>query len=212
MSDIVSDALKDVLEESMEDLAEEAVSTTLDNVSAREDAVLRKPDAVADFTGKTDELPSDKADYMRMSVAEKVRCYGFDMKGTDQAFNMVKAYFDSVGMDAGFDDVYEEAKLLTDYCAKEVAGQQISEKVEQILQRMDVWNINPEQIDRYPTDVLAEVFDLKDVDYYTGIKVFGSVLDRKGMCLEQQEKYELFEKIYEEGMREKRQENTKGGR
>jgi len=41
-------------------------------------------------------IPSNRADYMRISVAEKVCCYGFD-------------------------DVYEEAKLLTDYCAKEEA-------------------------------------------------------------------------------------------
>lgn len=34
-------------------------------------------------------------------------------------------------------------------------------------------------------DALAEVLDLKDVDYYTGIKVFGTVLDRKGVCLGQ---------------------------
>lgn len=56
------------------------------------------------------------------------------------------------------------------------------------------------------------MFDLTDVDYYTGIKVFGAVLDRKGVHLGQQEKYELFEKIYEEGMREKNQDNVKGGR
>ncbi len=145
---------------------------------------------------------------MRMSVAEKVCCYGFDTKGTDRAFDMVKACFESIGMDAGFDEVYEEVKLLTDYCAKEVAEQQIGGKEQQILQRLDVCDINPEQIDRYQVDVLAEVFALKDVDYYTGIKMFGAVLDRKGVRLEQQEKYELFGKIYVEGMRE----NSKGGR
>ena len=36
--------------------------------------------------GKTLRLPSDKDDYMRMSVAEKVRCYPLDDKGTDAAF------------------------------------------------------------------------------------------------------------------------------
>lgn len=74
------------------------------------------------------KLPSNKADYMRMSVAEKVHCYGFDTKGTDKAFGMVKAYFQSVGMDAGFDDIYEEAKLLTDYCAKEVGSNRLVQK------------------------------------------------------------------------------------
>ena len=101
---------------------------------------------------------------------------------------------------------------MADYSAREEAEHLISRKVEQILQRMDVWGVNPEQLIRYPEYVLSEVFDLTDVDYYTGIKVFGAVLDRKGVHLGQQEKYELFEKIYEEGMREKNQDNVKGGR
>ncbi len=72
--------------------------------------------------------------------------------------------------------------------------------------------INLEQISKYPIDILSDVFDLSDVDYYTGIKLFSDVLNRKGVSLEHQERYELFEKIYEEGMREKRQENTRGER
>ena len=94
-------------------------------------------------TSKVPELPSNKADYMKMSVAEKVRCYGFDTRGTGKAFDMVKAYFETVGMDAGFDDVYEEVKLLTDYCAKEVAECQISEKVERIIKGIDLCDIIP---------------------------------------------------------------------
>lgn len=158
------------------------------------------------------ELPSNKADYMRMSVAEKVRCYGFDTKRTDKAFDMVRAYFQSVGMDAGFDDVYEEAKLLADYCAKEVAEHQISAKVGQIIKGIDMCDIELNQLSKYPADFLAMVFDFSDVDYYTGIKLFNTVLNRKGVCLEYQERYELFEKIYEERMREKRQENNRDGR
>lgn len=41
-----------------------------------------------DDIGECDEtvrLPSDKADYMKMSVAEKDRCYPFDDKGIDAA-------------------------------------------------------------------------------------------------------------------------------
>lgn len=163
-------------------------------------------------TSKVPELPFNKADYMRMSVAEKVRCYGFDTRGTDKAFDMVKAYFESVGMDAGFDDVYEEAKLLTDYCAKEVAECQISEKVERIINGVDLCEIDLNQLSKYSADLLAVVFDFNDVDYYTGIKVFSDVMNRKGVCTEQQERYELFEKIYEEGMRERKQEKNRGGR
>lgn len=163
-------------------------------------------------TSKVPELPSNKEDYMRMSVAEKVHCYGFDTKGTDKAFDMVKSYFQSVGMDAGFDDVYEEAKLLADYCAKEVAEHQISEKVEWIIKEIDLCHIDMNKLSKYPADFLAMVFDFSDVDYYTGIKLFNTVLNRKDVCLEHRERYELFEKIYEEGMREKKWENSRDGR
>ena len=61
------------------------------------------------------DLAQDKVDYMKMSVAEKVRCYPFDTRGTDSAFAMVKAYFETVGLSTDFSSVYEEAKLLTDY-------------------------------------------------------------------------------------------------
>ena len=54
---------------------------------------LRKGDILKYGEAK---LPSDKADYMRMSVAEKVRCYPFDEKGTDSAFEMVTTYFETV--------------------------------------------------------------------------------------------------------------------
>lgn len=61
------------------------------------------------------KLPPNKADYMKMSAAEKVCCYRFDTKGTDSAFEMVKVYFETVGLSTDFSSVYEEAKLLTDY-------------------------------------------------------------------------------------------------
>jgi len=125
---------------------------------------VTEPEQIAEIPN-VPKLPSNKADYMRMSVAEKVRCYRFDTKGTDKAFDMVKAYFQSVGMDAGFDDVYEEAKLLTDYCAKELAERQISEKVERIIKGVDLCDIDLNQLSKYPADLLAAVFDFNDVDY-----------------------------------------------
>ena len=82
--------------------------------------------------GETVRLPSDKADYMRMSVAEKVRCYPFDDKGTDAAFEMVRTYFEKIGMDTSFDSVYEETKLLTDYYEKLKAEEFIQKQTEQI--------------------------------------------------------------------------------
>ncbi|MCI9034547.1 MAG: hypothetical protein HFJ08_10980 [Lachnospiraceae bacterium] len=53
----------------------------------------------------------------------------------------MQSYFQSVGMDVGFDDVYEEAKILADYCAKEVAEYQISAKVKQMIKGIDMCDI-----------------------------------------------------------------------
>lgn len=209
---VSENVMAECLDASGIELLEGPVNEPADIVETREDAPFGELDTATSDTDKKDELPSDKNDYMRLSVAEKVRCYGCDMNDIENVFNVVKSYFESVGMNAGFDEIYEEAKLLADYYAREEAENLISRKVEQILQRMDVWDVNPEQLIRYPVYVLSEVFDLTDMDYYTGIKVFGAVLDRKGVHLGQQEKYELFEKIYEEGMREKKQDNVKGGR
>ena len=81
----------------------------------------------------TECYEKQKADYMRMSVAEKVRCYPFDDKGKDAAFEMVRTYFEKIGMDTSFDSVYEETKLLTDYYEKQKAEEFIQEKTEQII-------------------------------------------------------------------------------
>lgn len=42
-----------------------------------------------------------------MRLAEKVRCYPFDDKGTDVAFEMVKEYCETIGLDTDFNTVYE---------------------------------------------------------------------------------------------------------
>lgn len=44
-------------------------------------------------------------------------------------------------MDVGFDDVYEKAKILSDYCAKEVVEHQISAKVKQMIKEIDMCDI-----------------------------------------------------------------------
>lgn len=88
-------------------------------------------DEIATDVGDRDaadmKLPADKGDYMRMRVAEKVRCYPFDTKGTESAFEMVRAYFEKIDIDTGFRSVYEEAKLLSDYYEKQKAEEFIGE-------------------------------------------------------------------------------------
>ena len=158
------------------------------------------------------KLPSNKEDYMRMSVDEKVRCYPFDTKGIDSAFEMVKAYFNSVGLSADFDSVYEETKLLTDYYEKQKAEELLQEQTEQIIEKMDMMGVDAERFTEYPADVLSEVFDFGDMEYFAGIKMFNQVLNKLGIDMTHQERYEVFDKIYEEGMRDKKIKNSRNNR
>lgn len=185
-----------------------------------EEAELDGTESVApgpeqDEVHKTDgtmRLPSDRAEYMRMNVAEKVRCYPFDDKGTDAAFEMVQAYFEKIGMDTGFHSVYEESKLLTDYYEKQKAEEYIQEKTERVIETMKLQGINSGRIAEYSADVLSEVFDFGDMEYFAGIKLFNKVIDRLEIDMDQQRRYEVFDRIYEEGMREKKFERGRNSR
>lgn len=157
-------------------------------------------------SGEIIKLPDNKADYTRMSVAEKVRCYPFDDKGTDEVFEMVRAYFEKIGMDTSFDSVYEESKLLTDYYEKQKAEEFIGERTEQVIKTMELLGIDVGRIAEYSADVLSEAFGFGDMEYFAGLKLFNKVIDRLGVEMERQMCYEVFERIYEEGMREKKQE------
>ena len=162
--------------------------------------------------GETVRLPSDKADYMRMSVAEKVRCYPFDDKGTDAAFEMVRTYFEKIGMDTSFDSVYEETKLLTDYYEKRKAEEYIEERAEQVIETMKLFGIDAGRIAEYSADVLSEVFGFGDMEYFAGIKLFNNVIDRLGVDIDLQRRYEVFDRIYEEGMRDKKFKQSRNSR
>ena len=142
--------------------------------------------------GEMVRLPSDKADYMRMSVAEKIRCYPFDDKGTDSAFAMVRAYFEKIGMDTSFDSVYEETKLLTDYYEKQKEEEFIQEKIEQIIGAMILLGLDAGNLAEYSADVLFEVLGFGDMEYFAGIKLFNKVIDRLGVDMDQQKRYEVL--------------------
>ena len=93
---------------------------------------------------------------MRMSVAEKARCYPFDDKGTDAAFEMVRTYFEKIGMDTSF--------------------------------------------------------NFGDIEYFAGIKMFNCVIDKLEANMTYQERYEAFDRIYEEGMQAKKDECKRNSR
>ena len=149
------------------------------------------------------KLPANKADYMKMSVAEKVFYYPFDTKGTKSAFEMVRAYFEKIDMDTGFHSVYEEAKLLSDYYEKQKAEEFIGERAERVIETMKLLGIDAGRMAEYSIDVLSEVFSFGDMEYFAGIKMFNRVIDGLEIKMEQQKRYEVFDRIYEEGMQKK---------
>ncbi len=204
----------------VENHAVEGVVSSYELVSDRLDELLStvedvEPDLKQDDFQEYEEmvrLPSNKDEYMGMSVAEKVCCYLFDIEGTDSTFEMVKAYFETVGLDTDSHTVYEEAKLLTDYYEEQRTKEFIQERTERIIGTMELLGIDAGRITEYSTDVLSEVFGFWDMEYFAGIKLFNKVIDRLGADMNQQGRYELFDRIYEEGMREKKVERDRNSR
>ena len=150
------------------------------------------------------KLPANKADYMRMSVAEKVCCYPFDAKGTESAFEMVRSYFEKIDMNTDFHSVYEEAKILADYYEKQKVEEFIGERAERVIETMKLLGIDAGRMAEYSIDVLSEVFSFGDMEYFAGIKLFNRVIDRLEINMEQQKRYEVFDRIYTESMQEKK--------
>lgn len=204
----------DELETEVEPFAETAITdiesvveTDIDVMAESVEPGLQNDD-IREY-GETVRLPSDKADYMRMSVDEKVRCYPFDDKGADAAFEMVRTYFEKIGMDTSFDSVYEETKLLTDYYEKQKSEAAIQVQTEQIVERLELLGIDSSRLTEYSADILSEAFDFGDMEYFAGIKLFNKVIDRLGVDMDQQKRYEVFDRIYEEGMKEKKVERNR---
>ena len=158
------------------------------------------------------KLPANKADYMKMRVAEKVFCYPFDTKETKSAFEMVRAYFEKIDMDTGFHSVYEEAKLLSDYYEKQKVEEFIGERAERVIETMKLLGIDAGRMAECSIDVLSEVFSFGDMEYFAGIKLFNRVIDGLEINMEQQKRYEVFDRIYTESMQEKQDERDRYSR
>lgn len=68
------------------------------------------------------------------------------------------------------------------------------------------------RLTEYLADILSETFDCGDMEYFAGIKLFNKVIDRLGVDMDQQKRYEVFDHIYETGMREKKGEQNRNSR
>lgn len=64
----------------------------------------------------------------------------------------------------------------------------------------------------YSADVLSGVFGFGDMEYFAGMKLFNRVIDRLGINMDQQRRYEVFDRIYEKGMRDKKFERDRNSR
>ena len=72
---------------------------------------------------------------------------------------------------------------------------------------LELLGIDSSRLTEYSADILSEVFDFEDMEYFAGIKLFNKVIDRLGVDMDQQKRYEVFDRIYEAGMREKKVEH-----
>ena len=117
-----------------------------------------------------------------------------------------------MGLSTDFSSVYEEAMHLTECYEKQKVEGFIQERTEQVIEKMDMLGIDTGKITEYSADVLSVVFGFEDMEYYTGIKLFNKVLDRLGVDMAHQERYEVFDRIYEEGMREEKVEYNRNSR
>ena len=59
---------------------------------------------------------------------------------------------------------------------------------------------------------LSKVFGFEDMEYFAGIKLFINVIDRLGVDIDLQRRYEVFDQIYEEGMRDKKFKQSRNSR
>lgn len=76
----------------------------------------------------------------------------------------------------------------------------------------ELFGINSSRITEYSADVLSEVFGFGDMEYFVGIKLFNNVIDRLRVDIALQRRYEVFDRIYEEGMRGKKFEQSRNSR
>ncbi len=72
---------------------------------------------------------------------------------------------------------------------------------------MERLEIDADRLAEYSIDVLSEVFSFGDMEYFAGIKLFNLEIN-----MEQQKRYEVFDRIYTKSMQEKQNERDRSSR
>ena len=101
---------------------------------------------------------------------------------------------------------------MTDYYEKLKEEEFIQKKTEQIIGEMKLLGLDAGNLAEYSTDVLSKVFNLGDMEYFAGMKLFNRVIDRLSINMYRQRRYEVFDRIYEEGMQAKKDECKRNSR
>lgn len=101
------------------------------------------------------------------------------------------------------------------YIAVKVPGMKRFKRLDTISE--DLCRESLEAMFRYGDASLAEDeleyrIPVGDMEYFAGIKLFNKVIDRLGVDMDQQKRYEVFDHIYEAGMREKKGEQNRNSR
>lgn len=135
--------------------------------------------------------PISLQEYKEYSLQEKITILGLQMSDTMKSiFEKVKQYFENNGFDVLFDELYEEAKLLT----KAVQKDAIADRVEKVVRELELYGSYP----YLKTFVKANAFKFDVSDASGNLELFIKVMDKLGVELENDVLYEEYQKIYDE--------------
>lgn len=80
------------------------------------------------------------------------------------------------------------------------------------MKKMNMLGLDAGKISECPVDVLSKVLNFGYMEYFAGIKMFNRVLDKLGVDMTHQNRYEMFDKIFVEGIREKKDKVNRNNR
>ncbi len=135
--------------------------------------------------------PLSLQEYRGYSLQKKISLLGLRMSDNMMSvFAIVKEYFENNGFDASFDELYEEAKQLS----QAVQNDAITDRAEKVARELKSYGPY-----RYlKTSIKADAFKFDVSDASDNLKLFINVLDRLGVRLENDALYEEYQKIYDE--------------
>lgn len=104
-------------------------------------------------------------------------------------FKKMQQYFESRGFDVSFDELYEEAKLLTEAVQKNVT----EDRAEEVVRELESYG----PYLYLKTSVKADAFKFDVSDASGNLKLFINVMDKLGVKMENDALYEEYQKIYD---------------